>query len=121
MGGLAPLPLRGTRSKLSLPGNLFRLQNTKSIGKSVFECQIDESLTSSSTVIPSSSMVGLPSILQETRRKASKVKQVLVLLNLNSEYLLIKSILRLSGDQEDQGHLSHPQLKILEGGNLLMI
>lgn len=38
---------------------------------------VDEGLTSSSTVIPSSSMVSLPSILQESRRKASKVKQVI--------------------------------------------
>jgi len=44
--------------------------------KDLHYLKADEGLTSSSTVIPSSSVVSLPSILQETRRKASKVKQV---------------------------------------------
>ena len=38
---------------------------------------VDEGVTSSSTVLPTNSTVCLPSILQETRRKASKVKQVI--------------------------------------------
>lgn len=57
MGGsaLTPIPVRGTRSRFSI--------------------SVDEGITSSSTVVPSNSMVNLPSILQESRRKASKVKQ----------------------------------------------
>lgn len=76
MGSIATLPIRGTRSKLSLPGNLFHIYKGNLMHKICFCQLIDEGLTSSSTVIPSSSMVNLPSILQDTRRKASKVKQV---------------------------------------------
>jgi len=53
-GSLATLPIRGSRTRYSL---------------------CEEGVTSSSTVVPTSSIACLPSILQDTRRKASKVKQ----------------------------------------------
>lgn len=78
MGGLTPVPIRGsTRSSRFSISSGFSYSYLINLNESIqFYLLVDEGITSSSTVIPSSSMVSLPSILQETRRKASKVKQV---------------------------------------------
>ena len=72
-------------------------------------------------------MVSLPSILQETRRKASKVKQVRMTvfvykiqhLFLSLEHFFFNS--RPFVGPEGHEHLNLLLPKILEGGSLLMI
>ena len=73
--GLASLPVRTGRSRFSLSSIFTFLSLMKPYLNAYI--LVDEGVTSSSTVLPTNSTVCLPSILQETRRKASKVKQVI--------------------------------------------